>query len=190
MRVLLCLMLCVLVTGCKTGQLQLHPASHPARPDGMAVANISAETLAEYPSLTGSLVVEDVLIGKPKDDWVPSSVSKEALGIAIEQSLKNNGLLSADPADAPYKLVVAVNELHWALQGGETWVNSKITYKILQANGGTFYETTVPSSTDLDFLDIFDDTDRNRIATETNIRESIQKFIEAYLAYSKIVPRS
>jgi len=156
----------------------------------MAPANTSSAQLAAYPGLANSLAIEGVVVGKPKSDHVPSPVTDVSLREGLAQALRSNGLLNEAAGDAPYKVLAVMERLIWTFKSGAMSAGTTITYVVTDSTGKRAFQQSFTTGESTGLFDSWDTAERDRVATETVIRENFQKFIEAYLAYWAVTHRT
>jgi hypothetical protein len=168
------LSLAVMLGGCAT----------PARVDQMQISSsMAARTTAANSPMREAISVKDVTGGKETNPMWVSNVSSSDFSRALEASLKDAGLLSANSQASKYQLVAHLQKLDQPLFGASMTVTATVQYSLIER--GTNQEVlsrTVSLPYTAAWNDAFLGSERLKLANEGAIRVNIQQLIDALLA--------
>ncbi|HEY1091636.1 MAG TPA: hypothetical protein VGE47_11120 [Burkholderiaceae bacterium] len=166
------------------GTLILAGCAGPARVEQMqASSSIATRTAMANSPMRETVAVTDVTGGKETNPMWVSNVSSSDFEHALESSLKDAGLLSANRQGSKYKLVAHLSKLDQPMFGASMTVTATVQYSLIdRASNAEVFSRTVSLPYTAAWNDAFAGTERLRLANEGAIRVNIQQLIEALTA--------
>jgi len=148
-------------------------------------ARISGMTAAYEPSLNpsqthlqDSIRISQVTGGKDTNPLWTSQVDAVSFRQALEQSLRQSGLLG-DSALANHYLSAQLMELDQPLFGTALTVRARVRYQLIDASTNeTVYQRLIDQPYTAKFSDAFVGTERLKLANEGAIRTNIEALIQ------------
>ncbi len=132
------------------------------------------------PALSQAIGIAQVAGGRETNPTNGPEVGNDALREALRQALAQCGLLSADPAAAPYRLKVTLVELNKPLVGFIMTADAFVRYELVRAADGAVLFDEIINGTDTRTVnDAFMAGARLKIASGGAVRATIAKFLSA-----------
>jgi hypothetical protein len=156
------LVLIACLAGCATGAM---PESMVPPPTGFAAAS----------PLRGAVAMTQVSGGRETHPLWVSRVSNGDLEAAVLMALRNEGLLAADPGQAPMRLSVNLESVETPAIALAPSVTSRMRY-VVTKDGQIVSDETVTATESAAFGDAALGVDRVRIASERSIRANIAEY--------------
>lgn len=160
---------CVLfIAGCAT----------PARVDQMAVSGQPSQRVAPTP-LRNNIAVGDVTGGKDTNSMWVSNVGGNEFSLALEESLRNVGLLAANRQAGRFTLTAQLRSLDQPMFGLDMTVTASVNYVVVErASGKEIFQRTVAIPYTAKMGDAFIGVERLKLANEGAIRTNISQLID------------
>ena len=157
----------------------------PARVEQMQVSSdLTKRTAATKAPLRESVAIRDVTGGKETNPMWVSNVSSADFERALEASLRDVGLLSANRQGSKYVLVAHLEKLDQPLFGASMTVTASVRYMLVERAGGkTLVEKVIAVPYTAAWNDAFLGAERLKLANEGAIRVNIQQLVDLLLAY-------
>lgn len=151
----------------------------PARIEQMQVNNsMEVRTAAAKSELKDNVGIKDVTGGKDTNPLWVSNVSSSDFERALEASLKDAGLLSANRQGSKYTLTAHLMKLDQPFIGLSMTVTATVKYTLVdRASGKTVLERDVAVPYTAGVGDAFIGTERLKLANEGAIRSNITQLI-------------
>lgn len=164
--------------------LVLGGCAAPARVDQMQVASsLATRSTAASSTLKESIAVKDVTGGKETNPLWISNVSSADFSRALEASLKDAGLLSANNQASKYLLVAHLQKLEQPFMGASMTVTATVQYSLVdRTTNQEVFARTVSLPYTAAWNDAFLGSERLKLANEGAVRVNIQQLIDALLA--------
>ncbi len=170
-RKLLATALCVfvaLVTGCAS----------PARVDQMAVSGQPAQRVSATP-LRNNVAISDVTGGKETNPMWMSNVGSSEFSMALEESLRNVGLLAPNRQAGRFTLTAHLKGLDQPMFGLDMTVTASVNYVLVERlNGKEIFQRTMSVPYTAKMGDAFSGVERLKLANEGAIRSNISQLID------------
>ena len=168
----LCVATLTVLAGCAT----------PARPDQMVAATAPAHRAAVPAALRESIGVRDVTGGRETNPLWVSNVGSAEFERALEDSLRNAGLLSPVRGGARYQLSADLKKLDQPIMGFDMTVTATINWHLVERSSGrNVLQREIGTPYTAKMGDAFLGQERMKLANEGAIRRSIEVFIEEIL---------
>lgn len=163
------LVLAALLAGCAS----------PARQERMqADTSLAERTAAAASPLAGKIGIQDVTGGSTTNPMWMSKISSSEFERALETSLRDAGILSANRQGAPFLLLADLVSLDQPFIGLSLTVTATVTYRLVErATGKTVYEQTIATPHTAQIGDAFIASERLRLANEGAMRANIARLI-------------
>lgn len=157
----------------------LSGCASPARQERMqADPSLAQRTAAAASPLAGKIGIQDVTGGSTTNPMWVSKISSSEFERALEASLRDAGLLSANRQAAPFALLADLISLDQPFIGISLTVTATVTYRLVErATGKTVYEQTIATPHTAQIGDAFIASERLRLANEGAMRANIQRLI-------------
>jgi hypothetical protein len=167
-----------------TVALTLVGCAAPARVDQMQTnSSLAARTAAANSPMKEAITVKDVTGGKETNPMWVSNVSSADFSRALEASLKDAGLLSANNQASKYMLVAHMQKLDQPMFGASMTVTATVQYSLIErATNKEVLARTVAMPYTAAWNDAFMGSERLKLANEGAIRVNIQQLIDTLLA--------
>jgi len=160
-----------LISGCAT----------PARVDQMAASGQPAQRVAET-ALRNNISIKDVTGGKETNPMWTSNVGGGEFTLALEQSLRNVGLLAANREAGRFTLTSHLQSLDQPMFGFDMTVTASVNYIVVErATGKEVFQKTVVLPYTAKMGDSMMGVERLKLANEGAIRVNISQFIDDIL---------
>lgn len=153
----------------------------PARIEQMqSSAPVAVRQAATTSALRQELAIKDVTGGQDTNPLWVSNVGSTDFERALEASLRDAGLLSANRQGSKYQLTAHLQKLEQPLFGASLTVTATVQYTIIERSSGrTVFAQSIATPYTAAFNDAFLGTERLKLANEGAIRTNIARFIEA-----------
>jgi hypothetical protein len=170
-RIALSIATAAVLAGCAT----------PARIDQMQVDTPMATRAALANSaLKGNVAVKDVTGGQETNPMWVSNVGSADFERALEQSLRNAGLLSENRQAGKYTLTAHLQKLDQPMFGASFTVTATVQYTLVErATGKDVFTRTLTTPYTAAFSDAFMGSERLKLANEGAIRTNIKALIDS-----------
>lgn len=164
--------------------LTLVGCAAPARVDQMQTnSSLAARTAAANSPMKEAITVKDVTGGKETNPMWVSNVSSADFSRALEASLKDAGLLSANNQASKFMLVAHMQKLDQPMFGASMTVTATVQYSLIErATNKEVLARTVAMPYTAAWNDAFMGSERLKLANEGAIRVNIQQLIDTLLA--------
>ena len=164
--------------------LVLGGCAGPARVDQMqTTSSMAARTAAANSPMKEAISVKDVTGGKETNPLWISNVSSADFSRALEASLKDAGLLSANNQGSKYLLVAHLQKLDQPFAGASMTVTATVQYTLIdRVTNKDVFSRTVSLPYTAAWNAAFAGAERLRLANEGAIRVNIQDLIDALVA--------
>lgn len=152
----------------------------PARIEQMqSSAPVAVRQAAVNSALRQELAIKDVTGGQDTNPLWVSNVGSADFERALEASLRDAGLLSANRQGGKYQLTAHLLKLEQPLFGASLTVTATVQYTIIERSSGrTVFTQSIATPYTAAFSDAFLGTERLKLANEGAIRTNIARFIE------------
>jgi hypothetical protein len=161
-----------MITGCAT----------PARPDQMVAASPTTARAAPPPALRESIGIRDVTGGRDTNPLWVSNVGSVEFERALEDSLRNAGLLTPVRGAARYQLSADLHKLDQPLMGIDMTVTATVDWHLVErSTGRNLLKRSIGTPYTAKMSDAFLGAERMKLANEGAIRRSIEVLIEEIL---------
>ena len=158
----------VLVAGCAS----------PARVDQMAVSGQTAQRVAETP-LRSNVAIRDVTGGQETNPMWKSNVGGGEFSLALEESLRNVGLLAVNRQAGRFTLTAHLQGLDQPMFGFNMTVTASVNYVVVErSTGKEIFQRTVAVPYTAKMGDAFSGVERLKLANEGAIRTNISQLID------------
>ena len=158
----------MLVTGCAS----------PARVDQMAVSGQPAQRVSATP-LRNNVAISDVTGGKETNPMWMSNVGGSEFSMALEESLRNVGLLAPNRQAGRYTLTAHLKSLDQPMFGLDMTVTASVNYVLVERlNGKEIFQRTMSVPYTAKMGDAFIGVERLKLANEGAIRSNISQLID------------
>lgn len=164
--------------------LTLVGCATPARVEQMQTSTSMATRAAVSNSpMRESIAIRDVTGGKDTNPMWVSNVSSSDFERALEASLKDAGLSSANRQAGKYVLVANLNKLDQPFIGASMTVTATVRYSLIdRATNKDVFERTVVTPYTAAWNDSFLGAERLKLANEGAVKANIQQLIDALVA--------
>lgn len=164
--------------------LMLVGCATPARVEQMQTTTSMATRVAVSNSpMRESIAIRDVTGGKDTNPMWVSNVSSSDFERALEASLKDAGLWSANRQASKYVLVANLNKLDQPFIGASMTVTATVRYSLIdRATNKDVFERTVATPYTAAWNDSFLGAERLKLANEGAVKANIQQLIDALVA--------
>jgi len=168
----LCVATLAVLAGCAT----------PARPDQMVATSAPASRAAVPVALRESIGVRDVTGGRETNPMCVSNVGSAEFERALQDSLRNAGLLAPVRGGGRYQLSADLRKLDQPMIGLDMTVTATINWHLVErASGRNVFQREIGTPFTAKMSDAFIGSERMKLANEGAIRRSIEVFIEEVL---------
>lgn len=163
--------------------LLLAGCAAPARIEQMqASPSAAARAALVSPSLKDGVAIKDVTGGKETNPLWVSNVSSSDFERALEASLRNAGLLSANRQGSKYTLTAHMLKLEQPFIGASMTVTATVQYSLVdRASGKEVFARTLGTPYTAEWNAAFLGTERLKLANEGAARTNIQQLIDALM---------
>jgi len=163
----------------------------PARVEQMQVASPLATRVAIAGSpLKEQVAIKDVTGGRETNPMWVSNVSSSDFERALEASLRDAGLLSANRQSGRYQLVAHLLKLDQPFAGFSMTVTATVQYALVErSTGQAAWERTITTPYTAQASDAFLGSERLKLANEGAARANIEKLVEAIVTSSLLTTR-
>lgn len=163
------IVVCVfLVAGCAS----------PARVDQMATSGQPTQRVAET-ALRNNVAIKDVTGGKETSPMWKSNVGGGEFMLALEESLRNVGLLAATRQSGRFILTAHLQSLDQPMFGLDMTVTASVNYIVTErATGKDIFQRTLTVPYTAKMGDAFIGVERLKLANEGAIRTNIAQLID------------
>lgn len=164
--------------------LSLVGCAGPARVEQMqSSSSLAVRTAVASSPIKETISVKDVTGGKETNPLWISNVSSADFSRALEASLKDAGLLSANNQGSKYMLVAHLQKLDQPFAGASMTVTATVQYILIdRATNKDAFSRTVSLPYTAAWNAAFAGAERLKLANEGAIRVNIQDLIDALLA--------
>ena len=129
-------------------------------------------------ALKTNIALRDVTGGKETNPAWVSNVSSSEFELALEESLRSVGMLSANRQGGRYQLVAHLEKLDQPLMGFDMTVTASVSYSLVERSSGkTVWQKSLLSPYTATVSDAFVGSQRLRLANEGTIRQNIAQLI-------------
>lgn len=151
----------------------------PARIEQMqAPAPLAVRTAVDQSPLKASIGIKDVTGGKETNPMWVSNVASADFERALEASLKDAGLLSANRQASKYVLTAHLVKLDQPLIGASMTVTANVRYTLIdRASNKTVFEREMATPYTAAWNDAFAGSERLKLANEGAVRSNITQLI-------------
>lgn len=150
----------------------------PARIDQMSTSATAQQRIAATP-MRNNIAVRDVSGGKETNPMWKSNVGNSEFEQALENSLRDAGLLSAGKQAGKYMLTAHMEKVDQPMLGASMTVTVTVNYSLVErASGKEILNRTVNLPYTAAWNSSFIGTERLRLANEGAIKVNIGKIIE------------
>ena len=154
----------------------------PARVDQMVASRTATIQPPSSEQLRANVAVRDVTGGKETNPMWVSNVSSSEFERALEQSLRNAGLLSENRQAGGYFIVADLQKLDQPFIGASMTVTATVRYSVVErATGKDVYAKSVVTPYTAKWNDAFLGTERLRLANEGAMKANIAQLIDDLL---------
>jgi hypothetical protein len=161
-----------LLSGCAT----------PARTDQMVASQPSVPRAPVPTALRESIGIRDVTGGRDTNPLWVSNVGSVEFERALEDSLRNAGLLAPVRGAARYQLSADLHKLDQPLMGLDMTVTATVDWHLVErATGRNILKRSIGTPYTAKMSDAFLGMERMKLANEGAIRRSIEVLIEEIL---------
>jgi hypothetical protein len=167
-------LLATLLTGCAT----------PARIEQMQAAPpAGARAALVTPALKDGVAIKDVTGGKETNPMWISNVASSDFERALEASLRNAGLLSANRQGSRFTLTAHMLKLDQPFMGASMTVTATVQYSLIErATGKEVFARTLATPFTAEWNSSFLGVERLKLANEGAARTNIQTLIDALMS--------
>ncbi len=159
----------------------------------LMVAAAPTAFAAEH-QLRNSVAMQGVQGGEDTNPLLSSNIANDQFQAALEQSMRNAGLLASSDEAARYRLSASMQELNQPMVGLDMSVTITVRYTITPVAGGApIFDAPVRATGVGRLSQAFAGTERLRIANEAAARENIAEFLrqlQARVPAASIAPVS
>ena len=151
----------------------------PARTDQMVAAAPASARPVLPKALLGGIGIRDVTGGRETNPLWVSNVGSAEFERALEDSLRNAGLLAPVRGSAPYQLSADLRKLDQPLMGFDMTVTATIDWNLVERSSGRdVLRRSIGTPFTAKMSDAFLGTERLKLANEGAIRRSIEVLID------------
>jgi len=139
------------------------------------------------PALKGQVVLASVSGGQPTGMFWGAKISNPALQEAIDESLRDLGLVPSAPGGGRYQLNVKLVELEQPMVGLDIKVAVTLEYSLLdkETEGKVAYQRRLRTLHTANFSEaMLDQNTRTRIASEAAVRKNVNVMVREWMAMS------
>lgn len=158
----------------------LAACAEPAQVTGMTGRDLASASVTADPTVNGTVTVGNVIGGRETNVLYRPGVDDVAFKEALEQSLRENGLLNGDPAASRFTIEANVYEVRqpWVHLGLSHDAEAIVQYRVYQtADSSLWFSQDVFSTGSASFGDAVLGIDQRRIAIEKAMASNIDQFI-------------
>ena len=150
----------------------------PARVDQMAASGQPSQRVAETP-LRNNVAIRDVSGGQETNPMWKSNVGGGEFTLALEESLRNVGLLAANKQAGRFTLTAHLQSLDQPMFGLDMTVTASVNYVMVErATGKEIFQRTLTLPYTAKMGDAFIGVERLKLANEGAIRTNISQLID------------
>ena len=150
----------------------------PARVDQMAASGQPAQRVAET-LLRNNVAIRDVTGGQETSPMWKSNVGNGEFNLALEESLRNVGLLAPNRQAGRFTLTAHLQSLEQPMFGLDMTVTASVNYVVVErASGKEIFQRTVAVPYTAKLGDAFVGVERLKLANEGAIRTNISQLID------------
>lgn len=150
----------------------------PARVDQMAASGQPAQRVAETP-LRNNVAIRDVTGGQETNPLWKSNVGGNEFNLALEESLRNVGLLAPNRQAGRFTLTAHLQSVDQPMFGLDMTVTASVSYVIIErSTGKEIFQRTVAVPYTAKMSDAFVGVERLKLANEGAIRTNISQLID------------
>ena len=154
----------------------------PARTDQMVATSPSTPRVAVSPALRESIGIRDVTGGRDTNPLWVSNVGSVEFERALEDSLRNAGLLAPVRGAARYQLSADLHKLDQPLMGLDMTVTATVDWHLVErSTGRNILKRSIGTPYTAKMSDAFLGAERMKLANEGAIRRSIEVLIDEIL---------
>lgn len=154
----------------------------PARTDQMVATSLSTPRVAVSPALRESIGIRDVTGGRDTNPLWVSNVGSVEFERALEDSLRNAGLLAPVRGAARYQLSADLHKLDQPLMGIDMTVTATVDWHLVErSTGRNVLKRSIGTPYTAKMSDAFLGAERMKLANEGAIRRSIEVLIDEIL---------
>jgi hypothetical protein len=144
----------------------------------MAASGQPAQRVAETP-LRNNVAIRDVTGGQETNPMWKSNVGGSEFSLALEESLRNVGLLAANRQSGRFTLTAHLQRLDQPMFGLDMTVTASVSYVVAErATGKEVFQRTVAVPYTAKMGDAFIGVERLKLANEGAIRSNISQLID------------
>ena len=173
-RISLVFLLAALLGGCAA----------PARVERMQVdTSLAVRSAAAQSALKDSVAIKEVTGGEETNPAWMSKVSSRDFERALQASLRDAGMLSADRQAGAYILTARLQKLDQPFIGLDLKVTATVQYLLVErASGKEVYAKTVETPYTASFGDAFLGFERLKLANEGAMRANVSRLVDDLIA--------
>jgi hypothetical protein len=154
----------------------------PARTDQMVSSATPSQRIAST-AMRNNVAVRDISGGKDTNPMWVSNIGNSEFEQALENSLRDAGLLSAGKQAGKYQLTAHMEKIDQPMFGASMTVTATVNYSLVErATGKEILNRTVNLPYTAAWNSSFIGTERLRLANEGAIRVNIAKIIDEIFA--------